>query len=455
MSRRRSLSTRLIVLLLLAQFVAFIIGWSGGIVLGLYGVENFETSLDEMSYARMRSILLASLVFEGGAPVRIEPETRLRGELLRTPSLVFAVFNFSDWRPIEGSSPDLVAALARLAPLRPTWLSFSLGDEAKRRPSGFLQIVDLPSGRFVIAVHGAKFTWIDIAQNLWNDFQWLYVYLLPAIVMSTTVSWLVVRHGLTPLRHLSRDAASIDLSSLNQRLPTSDVPAEVAPLVDSMNDALARLDAGAGRLRRFIANAAHELRTPVAILTARLDAPKTEAFITDLQRDAHRLKCVVEQLLATAQLTSGKETTARAIDLVEIGKSVSADAALIAFQSGRGVEFDGPPSPVVIKGQPLAIGSILSNLVDNALHAEPAGGSVVIKVVSDGQVWVTDHGEGIAKDQRENVFEPFWRRDLARDGAGLGLAIARETVTSLGGKIWIEETPGGGATFKVAFLPNT
>lgn len=455
MRRRRSLSARLIILLLLAQFVAILIGWTGGIALGLYGVDSFETSLDEMSYARMRSMLLNSLVFDGGALARIDPDPRLRAEMKRTPDLVFAVFDYADWRPVAGSSPSLVSALAHLAPLSPTWLSFNLEEKGKRRPSGFLQAVDLPTGRFAIAVNGARFAWFDVALNLWLDLRWMGVFLVPMILTSTSVTWLAVRQGLAPLRILSRDAAKIDFDSLNQRLPASNAPEEVATLVESLNDALARLDAGAARLHRFIANAAHELRTPVAVLTARLDAPKTETFVRDLQRDAHRIKCVVEQLLASAQLVNGKNALLKEIDLVAIAKSVSLDAALVAFENRRSVEYQGPSTPVMVNGHALAINSILSNLVDNALHAEPEGGVVGVKVFPSGEVWVIDHGAGIALNQRENIFEPFWRNHLKRDGAGLGLAIAREAATNLGGRIWVEETPGGGATFKVAFLSRT
>lgn len=344
-----------------------------------------------------------------------------------------------------------MAALSKIVSVNPTWLSFSLDETGKRRPSGFLQPVDLPAGRYIIAVHGAKFDWLDILFNLWSDFQWVDIYILPAVLMSTIVTWLAVRHGLAPLRTLSRDAAKIDLSSLDQRLPSANVPAEVAPLVDSMNDALARLDAGAGRLRRFIANAAHELRTPVAVLTARLDAPRPETFVSDLQRDAHRMKCVVEQLLATAQLDSGREYALSAMDLAANARAVSADAALVAFQSGRNIEFDAPPSPVMVMGQPLAVNSILSNLIDNALHAEPVGGTVVVRVFVNGEAWIVDHGEGVSKENSERIFEPFWRKDSKSEGIGLGLAIAQEAMAALGGRISVEETAGGGATFKVAF----
>jgi signal transduction histidine kinase len=450
LNRRKSLSDRLVVLLLITQLGAFIIGWVGGVILGLYGVHNFETSLDEMSYARMRSLLISSLIREGSS-IRIDPDTRLQSEMRRTPDMLFAVLDFQNWQPVQGSNAELVEALDKLAPLHPTWLSFSLDAKRVQRPRGFLQKVDLPEGSFVIAVHGARFTLLDLLLNLWSDLQWIYVYLLPIALLSAMVTWFAVRHSLGPLRAVSQAAAGISLSSLSQRLPVVDVPAEIAPLVDSMNDTLARLDKEAARLRRFIANSAHELRTPVAILVARLDAPRRDTFMIDLRRDAQRLKCVVEQLLATVQLESHAGRPRVVLDLVTVTKSLASDATLLAFQSGIDIEFDGPELAVLVKAELFAVNSILSNLIDNALHAEPKGGFVLVRVISNGEVWICDHGPGILISDREKVFEPFWRKDPKTQGMGLGLAIARETMTSLNGKIWIEETPGGGATFKVMF----
>ena len=147
------------------------------------------------------------------------------------------------------------------------------------------------------------------------------------------------------MRTVASEARRIDIHSLNQRLPDHDVPAEIEPLVGGMNDALARLDAGATRLRRFTANAAHELRTPIAILIARLDAPKAHSFLVDLQRDAQRIRNIVEQLLATARLSERPVEITDEVDLVATSRSQVADALLLAVQSGRQIAFEGPSAP--------------------------------------------------------------------------------------------------------------
>lgn len=121
------------------------------------------------------------------------------------------------------------------------------------------------------------------------------------------------------------------------------------------------------------------------------------------------------------------------------------------MENGRQIAFEGVSSGVMAKGNIRAIESIVGNLLDNALRAEPMGGSVLVTVDRDATVSILDHGEGIAAEDRRRIFEPFWRKDENSVGSGLGLAIAKELMEQLGGRIWVEETPGGGATFKLSF----
>jgi signal transduction histidine kinase len=105
---------------------------------------------------------------------------------------------------------------------------------------------------------------------------------------------------------------------------------------------------------------------------------------------------------------------------------------------------------MLVRGNQRAIDCVVTNLVDNALRAEPKDGTIVVRVDEDGIVAIIDHGEGVAPAIREMVFEAFWRKTEATSGTGLGLAIAKEIMDAHGGRIWVEDTPGGGATFKIA-----
>lgn len=225
------------------------------------------------------------------------------------------------------------------------------------------------------------------------------------------------------------------------------------PLVGAINQALDRLDVGTRRQRLFTANAAHELRTPVAVLAARLDAPREPNFENQLKRDVQRISHVIQQLLAEAR---AEEQSLPLDEIVDVAASVRAmvdDAALLAIRNNREIEYLGPSSAVLVQGNKSAIEAIVANLIDNALHAEPDHGAVVVRVDENATIEVIDHGPGVAVEDRQSIFEPFWRKREGASGAGLGLAIAKELVTKLKGKIWVEDTPGGGATFKMS-LPR-
>jgi signal transduction histidine kinase len=318
-----------------------------------------------------------------------------------------AAFNSITGEPVEGSSAELANALARVNEISPSHVHFTLPGDSKESRLGMMEPRRTPFGRLHVAVYGQTFVLSDVYHALQDELEWLRVYLVAVVLMSVTTAWFAVRQGLWPLRAIAQEASHIDMDSLDQRLSSDQAPTEIGPLVDAINDALKRLDAGVARQRRFTANAAHELRTPVAILSARLDAPEEPTFKTDLKRDARRIRNIVEQLLTAARLR--------------------------------------------VAGNRTAIESVLANLIDNALHAEPEGGLVFVKVTDRAVVEVIDHGEGIAECDREMIFEPFWRKSETKPGTGLGLSIAKELVSIHGGQIWVEETPGGGATFKLAF----
>ena len=217
-----------------------------------------------------------------------------------------------------------------------------------------------------------------------------------------------------------------------------------------MNNALETLDIGVMAQRRFAANAAHELRTPIAIMRAHADNPDEQAFRRDMRRDIRRIQTIVEQLLAAASHSVRCQLTASEIDLGATVLALIADYTPLIIENKRRIEFTPPQEAVFVRGDKWAIECVVSNLLDNALRAEPEGGVIGIRVSHDGVVDVIDHGEGIAPTERDSIFEPFWRRDGKSKGAGIGLAISRSLVESMGATLRVEDTSGGGATFRIA-----
>jgi signal transduction histidine kinase len=446
------LALRTVVFLCGAQILAFGVAYLISLGLGLAGLEQLSaTSLEELSSIRAKNQVLASIVRDATNELRIEPTTELRDEMKQAPAMKFAVFDGHSKEPLPGSSPELLHLLKPLIALDTSHVHFGLPGAPKGMRKGMLEPSWTRHGRMYVAVYGPVFHLGDFLDAAEEEAKWLVAYFVMAILMSAAAAWIAVRWSLAPLRAVAAGAARIDMDSLHQRLSLDGVSAEIEPLVEAVNGALERLDAGVARQRRFTANAAHELRTPVTILGARLDAPEEPTFKTDLKRDHRRIRNIVEQLLATARLGGRAAKVDEPLDLSTLARAMIADAALLAVRSKRQIVLEAPTSPVVVRGNRAALESVIANLVDNALRAEPEGGTVVLRVSDDASLAVVDHGGGVEEADRESIFEPFWRRSDSTPGTGLGLAIAKELVDAHGGRIKVEETPRGGATFTISF----
>ena len=412
------------------------------------------TTYGAIADTTVRGLVLASLTQEPGG-LRLEPSAALRHYAQSRPNLSYAVVRAGS--PAAGSMPDMAALLLHLSPDFPV----VDGNLEIRRPgtlggSAFVTTDSTAFGDLTYATAGNVFNTDDLFT--------LATFFLPAIppaygpvlIGAIVILPLLLRRMLRPLRDVAQAAARIDLRALDRRLPTEALPAELRPAVIAINVALDRVAEGWTRQRLFTANAAHELRTPVAVLQARIDAmAPTAPDRTALARDARRLRLLVDQLLAVARLDHREAALDSPVDLVATVKAMVADCAPLALRTGRAVAFHSLATTVPVLGDQRSIEGAVANLIDNALRAEPHGGTVDVAVYLDegGIIEVRDHGAGIAPADRAVVFEPFWRKDDSTAGTGLGLATVREVVHMHGGSVSIHETPGGGATLRM-ILPS-
>jgi signal transduction histidine kinase len=449
--RPPSLALRLVLYILAAQIIGAVITALSIELLRANGTLHGSTAdWNDLAERRTTDLVIQSLRPQNGDVV-IEPNAALRAEMQRAPKLQVAVFHAKSNMPAPGSSPQLVERLASLGKIRMLHTVFTFVADGEAGERGHIWETHTPFGRLRIASYGHRFYWSDVFYVMHNSVTGYLQYFIIDIFVVSGIGWLALKRGLEPLNQVARETERIDIESLDQRLPLASVPAEVMKIVAAMNRALVRLDEGAERQRRFLANAAHELRTPVAILTERLDGPDQPGLKKEIQRDAGRIRNVVEQLLATARIDRRGGDVQETVDLVEIVQSMIDDHALLAVRTQRNLALGGDEGPIFVRGQRRALESVLANLIDNALRAEPEGGTVFVQVGPNADVAVIDHGEGVAPADRTKIFEPFWRKSEATAGTGLGLAIAKELVEKLGGRIWVEDTPGGGATFKLWF----
>lgn len=296
----------------------------------------------------------------------------------------------------------------------------------------------------------------DLARRLWTS-DFLNQFLL--VIVAGVVTLLGLKRGLAPLMRL-REAV---IASRRERLEPFDpgsVQTELRPLVQALNDYMARVQRQMASQRRFVANAAHQLRTPLTLLTTQASVAARESdeerrrdALNALIRSTRQASRLAEQLLTLTRAEPGSRTPrAERIDMAEVARLVLEAQAEDALKRGidLGLEGEGE-APVVGDGTMLR--EMVVNLVDNALRYTPTGGEVTVRVAHlDGDVVLTvdDNGPGIPEEERDHVFERFYRiMGTQAEGSGLGLAIVREVVEGAGGTVMLGTANAGGLSVRV------
>jgi two-component system sensor histidine kinase TctE len=321
---------------------------------------------------------------------------------------------------------------------------------------------ELPGGDTVTILFAETTeTRTQLALGLFLDSLMWQILLALAVIVILVFALSRTFRPLLALRESIRQRDSEDLTPI----PAAEAPTEVGPLIDAINSHMARLAEMLQARRNFLADAAHQIRTPLTVLGTQAEygerqndakeMRRTFKSMTDSIRGARHMANQM-LMLARAEPANGLIQERAALDIADLAREVAGDLATLALEKNIELAFEAPDSPVFMDGNATMCREMVSNVVDNALRYTPADGHVTLAVVRTptGVVLrVTDDGPGIPVGERDKVFQRFYRILGSGDseGSGLGLCIVREICKSHGGAIHLGDAPGGqGLTVEIS-----
>jgi signal transduction histidine kinase len=305
----------------------------------------------------------------------------------------------------------------------------------RRGPSQLAMMIGDPQARF------GQIATMFISRNLFS-------IALLALAFAATVgigAMLAARFVSRSIERVTRLALAIDPAAPQGSISLSEVPCELKPLVEALNRAFSEIDAYIKMQRRFIGNAAHQLRTPLTLLRAKIEDVPEPALKVELVRDVRRLTSLVSAMLDLARLQN-HAIEKRSIDLSDVTLDVLADFSPSALDSGIELSLEQiGKGPFIVQGVEAAVRSALANLVGNALiHAR--GARRITASLSNGSISIHDDGAGIPYESQHQLLEPFQTGNTTGNGAGLGLSIVQEIMSAHGGGLVVTSAPGHGTT---------
>jgi signal transduction histidine kinase len=432
---------------LTAQLAWRLIGLQVLIILGVIIGITYTFYNENMAYIGdwVPRTILESVETGDGSKLVLADSERMRHLLRVHPRLWFAVEDAQGRRLEFGTVPDIYRPLvASLSHLQPSEIhdgrapySFAMRIFISAKRLGGIRVI---CGGAPTAGPGELF--VTIADYLgWR-------MILPLALLTLIVMPWLIRRAMSGVAEVAGQAQAINIDERGSRLADQAVPRELQPLVQAFNAALERLNEGYDARDRFMAGAAHELRLPLAILETRIETLEAGATRTRLQADVARLSNLAEQLLDLQRL--GKTSTGlESLDLVALSREVTADVAPLALGAGYELALDAPESRVMVMGDRLSLSRVLTNLLQNAIAHGGGQGLITVDVSTHGAFGVSDQGPGIPPEERQRIFEPFYRLRPGNTGAGLGLHLVRDIVRLHGGRIEVSDAKTGGAWFRV------
>jgi len=439
------ISTRSAVLSAAVVFFAVLVA-GVGLVFVLY--RTLLSSVDDAAAGRVRDTV-AALNFDTAA--------ELDGSLLTTDQRVVAVQIIgADGRVLQhsDSAPDTpLLPVGAFGPALHSGISDDSSPDNDMRLSG--QTADTATGRYTVIAGGG----IESAESTVRTVAVLLMIAAPIIsAVAGIVSYRLVKRSLRSVEAIRARVSEITTSDLTERVPVPPQNDEVSALAKTMNEMLARVESGHAAQRRFVGDASHELRSPLASIISALEVAQDypETLDDDLTSgtlipEAHRMQALVDDLLLLARA----DERGLAVCEDEVNLDLLAENETARLRRGTELTIQISTEEVVVVGDAGDLARVLRNLLDNALQHAKSTIEIVVERRSDEAVLtVADDGPGIPAEDRARAFDRFVRLDSARSrdggGSGLGLAIVAEIVSAHGGTVGIDDRPGGGTRVTIA-----
>ncbi len=437
---------------LVAATVVFVALSAAGAILAAVLYRSMLAGIDSAAAERVNEVA-ANLESEGA--------TGLDPKLLGTDQRILAVQVLTVDGTVARRSPN--APNTPLMPISEIGDGLHIGMPEHASPYGQIrfsaQTVDGPDGRYTVLVG-------EGSQVVFSTVKTVVIALALAapivVAVSAAITYLLVHRSMRSVDEIRSRVAEISTSDLTERVPVPEKRDEIAALALTMNEMLARIEAGHSAQQRFVGDASHELRSPLTTIISALEVAVAhpELLNEDLAKDtlipeARRMQALVDDLLLLAR--ADEHGLAAAHDDVDVDDLVATEAERLCRRTALAVSVD--VTPTRISGDPVQLSRALRNLLDNAARHAASEVSVAAHTCGGHAViTVDDDGPGIAPTDRDRVFGRFVRLDENRSrsagGAGLGLAIVREIVVAHHGSVVITDRPSGGTRISVQ-LPLT
>jgi signal transduction histidine kinase len=440
-----------------AATVVFVALTAAGAVLAAALYRSMLSGIDSTAAARVGDVA-AALESDGA--------TGLDPGLLATDQRILAVQVITPDGTVvarSSSAPD-----APLVPISEIGDGLHIGMPEHASPYGQIrfsaQTVDGPGGRYTVLVG-------EGSQVVFSTVKTVVIALALAapivVAVSAAMTYMLVSRSMRSVDAIRSRVADISVSDLTERVPVSENRDEISALALTMNEMLARIEAGHAAQRRFVGDASHELRSPLTTIISALEMAiahpellNTELAASTLMPEAHRMQALVDDLLLLAR--ADERGLAMADEDVDLDDLVAAETERLRRETSLMIRTD--VTPTRLRGDSVALSRMLRNLLDNA--ARHAASEVTAQAGACGEnavIHIDDDGPGIAAADRIRVFDRFVRLDADRSrsagGAGLGLAIVREIVAAHHGNVAITDRPGGGTRVTVhlplAYAPES